>query len=234
VRRFSPGADAASTAPAPQPGRFKVGACCDAARRTLVLGNLPVGQYEFSDWLFFGGAARSQSATLLEDLLPRLLGSCGEVVHLDFHTGLGRWGRGKLLLSEDASSASAGWWRTHFGSSHVAESDGSPGRYRIRGGFGTWLKAQFPHCRYQFATAEFGTYSPLRVIRALADELHWHSKLGTQLPDHWARRRLTEMFVPRDRRWRTQSLHAGHSLIHRAFNVLDQSAPLPVDLLAAS
>jgi hypothetical protein len=196
--------------------------------------NLPVGQYEFSDWLFFGGSARSQSARLLENLLPRLLGSCSEVVHLDFHTGLGRWGRGKLLLSEDASSASAGWWRTHFGSSHVAESDGSPGRYRIRGGFGTWLKAQFPHCHYQFATAEFGTYSPLRVIRALADELHWHSRLGTQFPDHWARRRLAETFVPRDRRWRTQSLHAGLSLIHLATQAIDQSAHPPADLRTAS
>ena len=195
---------------------------------------LPVGQYEFPDWLFFGGSARSQTAQLLDRLLPTLLDTCQEIVHLDFHTGLGRWADCKLLLSELESTDNAAWWKTHFGSHRAAESDGSAGTYQIRGGLGSWLKAQFPQCRYRFATAEFGTYSPIRVIRALADELHWHAKLGTQLPDHPARRRLTETFVPSNRRWRTTSLRTGLSLIHRAADALWCSAELPGGLRLAS
>jgi hypothetical protein len=155
-------------------------------------------------------------------------------VHLDFHTGLGRWANCKLLLAEPHSPESAAWWKSHFGSDSVPEAGRPAAGYQVRGGFGTWLKARFPQCRYRFATAEFGTYSPMRVIRALADELHWHTKLGTQLPDHAARRRLTKIFVPRNVRWRTTCLDTGVSVIRRAADVLWQSGDAPGVLRLAS
>ncbi len=185
---------------------------------------LPVGQYEFADWLFFGGSGRSQSAELLGRLLPGLLETCDEVVHLDYHTGLGRWATYKLLLSELDTTEEAGWWRANFGAGAVAPARSAASPYAIRGGFGAWLKAQFPRAQYRFATAEFGTYSPLRVFRALADELHWHAKLGTVDPDHVARRRLTQIFAPRNRRWRMTTLRAGVALIDRAVGALTGSA----------
>jgi hypothetical protein len=181
---------------------------------------LPVGQYEHPDWLFFGGSARSQSARLVDQLLPTLLEKAREVIHLDFHTGLGRWAEWELLLSEQESSDNAHWWRSHFDSAKVKESKNAARAYEIRGGFGSWLQHRFPNCRYRFATAEFGTYSPMRVIRALTDELHWHAKLGHDQPHHWARRALTEAFSPQDKRWRATSLAAGLSLIERAADAL--------------
>jgi hypothetical protein len=181
---------------------------------------LPVGQYEFPDWLFFGGSSRSQSAALLLDMLPGILASCREAVHLDFHTGLGRWADCKLLLSELDSADNAGWWKANFGAANVVEAKNGARSYQIRGGFGTWLQSQFPDCKYRFATAEFGTYSAMRVIGALTAELQWHVKLGTQSPQHKARRRLAEMFVPRDRRWRSASLTRGVSLIQNAADSL--------------
>jgi predicted deacylase len=191
---------------------------------------LPVGQYEHPDWLFFGGRARSQSAQLLDQLLPTLLDNCQEVVHLDFHTGLGRWANWELLLSEQDPTDNADWWRNHFGATKVKESASAHRTYEIRGGFGSWLRAQFPNCRYRFATAEFGTYSPLRVIQALTNELHWHGQLGPSHPNHWARQQLTEAFAPRDVRWRSTSLAAGLSLIERAADALWSSAGSPESL----
>jgi hypothetical protein len=181
---------------------------------------LPVGQYEHPDWLFFGGSGQSQSAQLVDQLLPTLLDHAREVVHLDFHTGLGRWANWELLLSENDPADNADWWRQHFDTRRVKESNGAGRSYEIRGGFGAWLRQKFPKCRYRFATAEFGTYSAMRVIRALTDELHWHSKLGHQQPKHWARRALTEAFAPQDARWRTRSLAAGLKLIERAVEAL--------------
>ena len=185
---------------------------------------LPVGQYEHPDWLFYGGRARSQSAQVLDRILSTLLGSCQEVVHLDFHTGLGRWGNWELLLDP---AADADWWTSHFGATKVKESTSAQRAYEIRGGFGSWLRAQFPKCRYRFATAEFGTYSGLRVIQALTNELHWHGQLGHSHPNHWARQQLTEAFAPRDIRWRTNSLRAGVSLVERAADALWSSARSP-------
>jgi hypothetical protein len=181
---------------------------------------LPVGQYEHPDWLFFGGNERSQSARLVDQLLPTLLDKAREVVHLDIHTGLGRWANWDLLLSEHEPADNADWWRCHFNAAKVKESR-SPGRsYQIRGGFGSWLRHRFPNCCYRFATAEFGTYSAMRVIRALTDELHWHAMLGHEQPHHWARRALTEAFAPQNKRWRATSLAAGLSLIERAAQAL--------------
>jgi predicted deacylase len=195
---------------------------------------LPVGQYEYPDWLFFGGSARSQSAAQLDGFFPLLLDTCEEVVHLDFHTGLGRWGDCKLLLPERDSAANASWWGRHFGVSQVVESNAAGDAYQIRGGFGSWLQARFPQARYRFATAEFGTYSPLRVVRALADELHFHAQAGTRFANHPARQRLTDTFVPRSVRWRTRALETGLSLIWQAAAAPESSAAAVGMLSAAS
>lgn len=185
---------------------------------------LPVGQYEHPDWLFFGGKARSQSAHLLDRLLPMLFDNCQQVVHLDFHTGLGRWANWQLLLSDQDAADNSDWWKNHFSARKVIESASGRGPYEIRGGLGSWLRAQFPNCRYRFATAEFGTYHPIRVLQALTNELHWHEKLGLSHPHHWARQQLTEVFAPHDVHWRTTSLAAGVSLIERAADALWLSA----------
>jgi len=188
---------------------------------------LPVGQYEFPDWLFFGGSDRAQSAHLVDSLLPTFLNSCREVVHLDFHTGLGRWADCKLLLSERDASENTTWWKQHFGGERVVTAAASARSYEIRGGFGSWLRDQFPQCQYRFATAEFGTYAPMRVIRALTDELHWHARLGHESLDHWARRRLTEAFAPSDPRWRTRTLGEGVALVRQAAGALWPSSDSP-------
>jgi hypothetical protein len=181
---------------------------------------LPVGQYEHPDWLFFGGSGPSQSVRLVEQMLPTFLDEAQEIVHLDFHTGLGRWANWELLLSEQEAPENATWWREHFETEKVKEAKSVGRSYEIRGGFGSWLQHKFPSCRYRFATAEFGTYSPMRVIRALTEELYWHSILGHDQPDHWARRALTEAFAPQDARWREISLAAGLSLVERAAEAL--------------
>jgi hypothetical protein len=181
---------------------------------------MPVGQYEFPDWLFFGGSARTQTAEILDDLLPELLGSAREVVHLDFHTGLGRWSECELLLGDDERREHCEWWHAYFRETRVKESIATTSPYAIRGGFGPWLQARFPQCCYRYAVAEFGTYSPRRVLQALAEELHWHAQVGTSDADHWSRRQLADIFVPQDQGWRDSTLATGLALIDRATEVL--------------
>jgi hypothetical protein len=201
---------------------FGAGMAMLAARHGLgsFWETLPVGQYDFPDWLFFGGHARTQSAVAIDRFLPTLLDGAQEAVHLDLHTGLGRWGRCQLLLPDSGGPPTADWWRRYFDGTSVRYTRTARGSYRVRGGFGAWLKARLPHCCYRFATAEFGTYTATRVIHELVKELRWHSSLGPQAADHPARRRLTETFVPRSRRWRTRTLEKGTTLIRRAVEVV--------------
>jgi hypothetical protein len=180
---------------------------------------LPGGQYDYPDWLFFGGQARSQTAELLDGFLPTLLDTACEVVHLDFHTGLGRWAECELLLSEVEKSEAAEWWHASFRESRVKSPVPAAGSYVVRGGFGPWLQHRFAKCNYRYAVAEFGTYSPRRVIEALADEVRWHGQLVTKASMH-SRARLADVFVPRDPRWRTATLQTGLALFQRSIEVL--------------
>jgi hypothetical protein len=181
---------------------------------------LPVGQYDFPDWLFFGGAAPAQSVTALQEFLPNVFDATEEVAHLDFHTGLGRWADGQLLVSDAEGADNAEWWLTHFGRASVTQMRSAMLSYEVRGGFGPWLRALFPACQYRYATAEFGTYSAMRVIGALADELRWHLQLGAETHGHSSRRRLSETFVPRSRSWRAKTLKTGLAWINRSAEAL--------------
>jgi predicted deacylase len=180
---------------------------------------LPVGQYDYPDWLYYGGGGPTQSSRALELFLPTVLEDADNVVHLDFHTGLGRWAECELLVPNCEGLASIEWWPEHF-ADMVRKVKTFTHPYEIRGGFGPWLRALFPGCQYHFATAEFGTYSPLRVISALADELRWHGELGTEEPDHHSRCKLADTFVPRSRNWRTKALQTGVGLVERAAKML--------------
>lgn len=181
---------------------------------------LPVGQYDYPDWLFWGGGGPTPSSKALEHFLPTLLDEAKEVVHLDYHTGLGRWANCELLVSESEGTDNCEWWLAHFGAEMVKKLKSFTRAYEVRGGFGPWLRALFPGCSYRYSTAEFGTYSPMRVIGALADELHWHSELGNEEPAHASRMRLSEAFVPRSRSWRTKSLHTGVALVEQSARIL--------------
>jgi predicted deacylase len=185
---------------------------------------LPVGQYDYPDWLYYGGRGPAQSSIALENFLPTLLDEAREVVHLDFHTGLGKWAECELLVSESEGPDNCEWWLEHFDARMVRKLKSFTRAYEIRGGFGPWLRALFPDARYRFATAEFGTYSPIRVIGALVDELRWHGDLGTDPMANASRGRLAETFVPRSRSWRTKTLHTGLTLIEQAANLLWHSA----------
>jgi hypothetical protein len=190
---------------------------------------LPVGQYDYPDWLYYGGRGPTQSSRVLGLFLPTVLDKADEVVHLDFHTGLGRWAKCELLVPKSEWLDNAAWWGEHFETGMVRKVKSFTQPYELRGGFGPWLCALFPDCNYRYATAEFGTYSPLRVIGALADEMRWHGELSTDSPQHGSRRKLADTFVPRSRSWRTKALHTGVALAEHSTSVLWNSAKSPLN-----
>jgi Protein of unknown function (DUF2817) len=172
---------------------------------------LPVGQYEYPQGLFFGGNAPSQTHQILTAHLPRWLGLAQQVIHLDLHSGLGKWGTYRLFAELTRDAPRYQWLSQRFDGLLTLD----PGDlvYQPRGTFGRWCQATFPDLTYDFLLAEFGTYPMLRVLKALRAEnrAHWWGKVE-DASSVWAKQELLEVFVPKSQQWRNLVLERGVDL----------------------
>lgn len=195
--------------------------------RAALQTSLPVGQYDFPRGLFFGGRGPSSLQHLLLTHLRDNLPDAQEIAHLDFHSGLGRWADCKLLIDVDREHHD-GEWFARWAPRHAIESAAeSKTAYLARGSLGPWMhKVVFPGRDYRYATAEFGTYGPVRVLKALFEELRVHFACD---PDHplyqRVKRLVSETFVPISPHWRHTVLTRGLDLCQRCLRALQASLP---------
>jgi hypothetical protein len=175
------------------------------------------GQYDFPRGLFFGGHEPSLVQRLLAESFPRWLGAANEILHLDFHTGLGAWGTYALLLEEGEAPHRVSWLERNFGEGKVSIARPNGSIYETRGSLGRWCQALLPGRNYLYTCAEFGTYRPLRVVQALRAEnqaYHW-GKPGDPATLR-AKQRLKEVFAPADPSWREAVVAQGVEIVRRA------------------
>ncbi len=163
---------------------------------TSLRNTLLVGQYDFSKGLFFGGNAPSKTQKILAENLSKWIGNTSEVLHLDFHTGLGKWGTYRLLMDASAQTKSYTRLTERFGADTVDISSTEGVSYQIRGGLETWCQNLLPECRYDLLTAEFGTYPAIRVLQALRAENRAHHWGNSQRNYDWTKNQLVECFAP--------------------------------------
>jgi predicted deacylase len=184
---------------------------------TSLRNTFPVGQYDFPKGLFFGGHAPSKTQEILASHLPQWIGNASEVVHIDFHTGLGAWGTYKLLLDASATAEACSRLAERFGVETIEPFSTEGVSYPIRGGLGDWCQAFLPKCCYDLLTAEFGTYSAIQVLKALRAEnrAYWWSESHQDY--EWTKRHLVEMFAPISQKWREKCLTQGLDICERAF-----------------
>lgn len=175
------------------------------------------GQFDYPKGLFFGGHGPSAAHRALAERLRGWIGPAADVVHLDFHTGLGRWAGYRLLLDAPVSDRQRERLDRWFGPDTHEEDDPQKTSYRPRGGFGPWCVAQRFAPEYLYAVAEFGTYGNIRMLGGLRAEnraFHW-GRPGDPSTGR-ARARLRELFVPRSPEWRRRVLSQGVELVMRA------------------
>jgi hypothetical protein len=182
------------------------------------------GQYEYPQGLFFGGRGPTPTQRLLQEHLNDWVQDAEQIVHLDFHTGLGPWATHKLLIEEPLESPGAQLLQTIYGQHPICSPYESKVAYRTRGGLGTWCRRYLANREYAFACAEFGTYRPLKVLAGLRKEnqAYWHSP-----PDSAVRRlaadRLQELFCPASTQWRGKVLADGVQLVEQAIEYLNRA-----------
>lgn len=188
---------------------------------TTLKNTLPVGQYDFPKGLFFGGEGPSGTQRILAEHLPTWIDNAKNAIHLDLHTGLGRWATYKLFSPESENSTRVKWLQQKFGEDRVLTLTPQGDAYPTQGALGPWCQAMFPDCCYDFLTVEFGTYPIIQVVEALRAEnrAHWWGQSGRPA-DRWAKQRLVEMFAPADARWRESVVSQGIGIMKQAINAI--------------
>jgi hypothetical protein len=180
--------------------------------KTAVVG----GQYDFPKGLFFGGDRLERGPAMLLAKLPPLLEGSESIVHIDFHTGLGKQGTYALLVDTDAGSAEHLDLRDHYGD-RVQPWDADNGvAYQIRGGLPAAMTRLLGPAT-TVITCEFGTHPALKVLDALRIEnqtTHWGGDTET------AKAGLIEAFRPRSKKWELAVLRGGATVINQAIRHL--------------
>lgn len=178
------------------------------------------GQYDFPQGVFFGGHGPSQSQRIFTQHAPAWLGTPERVLHLDFHTGLGAWASYALCVDLPVEHPRVAQLKSEFGADNVQSYDPKGVMYEIRGALGSFLASRFPNTQYDCLLAEFGTYSPLRVLQAMRREncVHLHARTNAAL-DARAKQELVEVFCPKADAWR-------ETVVERALSVCDRALQL--------
>ena len=212
--------------PKSAPGRFdpfylRAGAAVLRSGFRQLKNAVAQGQYEFPRGLFFGGTGPSQSQHILRNELSAWLGTPERVLHLDMHTGVGRWGSYALCIDLPEKEARVTELKLEFGASEVQGFSAEGVLYEIRGALGPWLEQCTPGIRYDCLLTEFGTYPGLAVLAALRYDnrvRHYASDDARRVRE--ARERMLQAFCPRAPAWRRQAIASALRIVSQALRAL--------------
>lgn len=184
------------------------------------------GQYEFSKGLFFGGEQLEKGPRMLMQALPDWLSEAEQIVHLDFHTGLGKSGTYALLVETEAGTEKHQEFLARYGDRVQPWQAGEGVAYQIRGGFPSAMERLFPG-RIEVLTCEFGTQPALKVLQALRRENQVHHFGGSAKATAAAKSALRAAFDPQNDAWRCQILAGGLRVAAQAAQQLGQERAIP-------
>jgi hypothetical protein len=177
------------------------------------------GQYEEPRGLFYGGAELQRGPTVFLPFVEEHLGWRRRVVHVDLHSGLGKFGDRTLILEGKAPPAQRRRAQLAFGPGVRAWDPGDTTTYEIIGGVCSEVQRRLPQVRYDALTCEFGTVSNLEIIAALRDENRvWFEAGGDRT--HPAVRRLVHAYHRPEPAWRSAVLGHARTLFDAAAAML--------------
>jgi len=179
---------------------------------------IAAGQYEFPRGLFYGGQTACETSRFVQQHFTEWLGpSNGPVLHLDFHTGLGHSGEFELLSDLPPTKTQAERIRSVLGHAVHSNQSSAAMTYQARGSIGEWCWRQAADRDYSYLCVEFGTYSPVKVLRALRAENRAQQWDRQETETYrWAKELLKEAFCPSSDDWRQHAAEQGLNLIQRA------------------
>ena len=181
------------------------------------------GQYSHPQGLFYGGRFDSWSKRILHKITERYLARARRVVVIDFHTGLGPYGSGEVILNGPATDPayrrSVAWWGQERVKSTVNRNSVSA---HLSGTVDLAFYELLPDAEVTAVGLEFGTLPPMEVFKALRAEnwLHHHGRA-----DHPAAKNIKQQFLrafyPDDESWKGRVWEQGRLVVEQALASLN-------------
>jgi hypothetical protein len=181
------------------------------------------GQCRNPDGLFFSGYTMEEGPTQYKDFIQKRLSDAERIVAIDVHTGLRRFGQDQLLVDSARERADVNQFMHKAYGERMQPLNQESIAYPVAGAQHDMYYRLFPKAKTHFASQEFGTYHPLRVVKALRDENRWHHYGGREV-NHATKRVLLEMFTPMNTQWRTAVLTRGREVIQQAMDLAFRKA----------
>lgn len=178
---------------------------------------LTKGQFSHSKGLFFGGHSEAWSNKIIKEITHLHLSGAEKVVIVDFHTGLGPYGHGELIVSVPQNSQTyrraVEWWGARVETTVTGDSV-SPNVYGA-------LKLLFPKIlsapEVTATSLEFGTFPPGDVLWALRAENWLHHYGGKNHPDSkQIKSELLRVFYPNTDGWKHKVWSQGEEVVEQA------------------
>jgi hypothetical protein len=163
------------------------------------------GQYDEPSGLGYGGNSASWSQRTLSAAISDLLKTPRNVALIDLHSGLGPFGVGTVICTEERGSHEVGVLRGWYGDPFVALlEDRQDMPYTLQGDLAHGVRATLPGARVLPISLEFGTFTAERLA-ALMIEDAWARRLDeSRSADLEAVRcELMHFFFPRSASWRS-------------------------------
>lgn len=174
------------------------------------------GQYSFMMGLFFGGYGPSQSNVIWHDIIEGYLSNATDIGHIDFHTGLGPYGHGELIVPAKPGDPMLKRARLWWGDQAKSPFDGTSAAGKITGFMNGALDILKPNARVVSAALEFGTYEPDIVLEALAFDNYVSARplRPGNLKEYWrAKDMMQKAFCPPDREWKQKVVERGNEVL---------------------
>jgi hypothetical protein len=183
------------------------------------------GQYTHKDGVYYGGTFATWSNRTFHEIAESTCGAAKAVGLIDFHTGLGPYGYGELIIEvgpDDPAYARAhAWW----GDSVKSTVDGESVSAHLAGTIDGALPLIVPEAEVTAGAIEFGTKPSNEVFRALRKDnwLHaWADPMGPESNDIKAEIRAA--FYPDAEDWKDMIWARGREVIDQALTGLTLSA----------
>ena len=181
------------------------------------------GQYAHPQGLFYGGQFETWSNQTIQRIAREHLSGAARVAFVDFHTGLGPYGEGEIILNvkmeSPAFKRAEAWWGDEKTKSTKKKSV-SPD---LTGTLKLAIAKMLPMAEVTAVSLEFGTLSSIKVFRAMQAEnwLHHHGGANNPRKDE-IKTALLRAFYPDAEDWKERVWTLGREVVEQALAGLSE------------